>query len=285
MLRKLRNYASFIKIEHTLFSLPLLYSGAFLAADGVPSWKVLLLVLTAGTGARTAAFGLNRIIDRELDKRNPRTASRELPAGKMSISEARLVTLAGALVYLISAFWLSPFLFYLSPFPLLIFTFYPYLKRFTVLSHFGIGLADALAPLGGYLAGFTDLDSTPPVLTIHSALLATFMFFWVSGFDILYAQLDVDFDRKEGLFSLPARWGQQPALLVSRILHFCAFLALFLLYLQLRKNFVGFILLAFIGVLLAIEQWNARNVELAFFQINAVLGFIVFLFIFALVFP
>ncbi|MGH8104274.1 MAG: UbiA family prenyltransferase, partial [bacterium] len=140
-MNKLKTYASFVKFEHTLFSLPLILGGAWLAAGGAPPLKIILLTILAGTGARTAAFGLNRMIDREIDGRNPRTANRELPAGRMRVTEAWLVTLTGIAVYIVCAALICPFVLQWSWLPLVIFAVYPYLKRFTVAAHWGIGLA------------------------------------------------------------------------------------------------------------------------------------------------
>ena len=156
-----RKFLSFVKIEHTLFSLPLIYSGVFLAArDATPSAKVLILVLTAATGARTVAFSLNRIIDRHIDARNPRTATRDLPAGRMTLTEALGVLFAGLALYFGSAYLLSNFCFLMSPIPLAIFMIYPTMKRYTPVAHFGVGMGLAMGPLGGWFAvspSFQDL--------------------------------------------------------------------------------------------------------------------------------
>src|ERR1041384_8731593 len=139
MFDRLGTYGRFIKVEHTLFSLPLLFSGAILAAGKLPSWKLSFLIILAGFGARTAAFALNRLIDRQIDAKNPRTSSRELPAGKMKIVEAWMVGLAGGVIYVLAAWKIAPICFYLSPLPLIAFVVYPYLKRFTPFAHFGVG--------------------------------------------------------------------------------------------------------------------------------------------------
>jgi len=255
-------------MEHTLFSLPLLFSGAMLATGRLPSWRLSFLILAAGFGARTAAFAFNRVIDRHIDRANPRTALRELPAGKMTLLEAWGVGLAGTAIYAWAARSIAPICFYLSPVPLAVFLIYPYLKRFTLLAHFGVGAADALAPLGGWLAAHPSLTRVGPALW-----LGAFTFFWVSGFDVIYATLDEDFDRAGGLQSLPSRFGKAKALRVSALLHVLAFLSLCMLYATVLRTPVALVTLAAIGGLLFLEQRSSADVDLAFFKINAVLGF------------
>jgi 4-hydroxybenzoate polyprenyltransferase len=266
-----KKYFSFVKIEHTLFSLPLVYAGVFLASRGAfPGWGLLVLVLLAATGARTVAFALNRIIDRQIDGRNPRTASRDLPSGRMSLVEALGVLLAGLAVYFGSAYFLSFFCFVMSPIPLVVFLVYPTMKRFTPLAHFGVGLGLAMGPLGGWFAvspSFSDL--------MCPALLSLFTMLWVAGFDIIYATLDEAFDRKEALFSFPARFGNERALQYSAYLHGAAFVVLAMLFLHAALSAYALPLLLLTGILLYVEQKKAEDVELAFFRINAVAGFAV----------
>ncbi len=262
----LKKYLNFVRVEHTLFSLPLIYSGVFLAARTIPSLRLLSLVFVAGVGARIAALTLNRLIDREIDRRNPRTVNRELPAGRMTIPEALMVLLLGLALYFSAAAAISLFTFLLSPIPLIIFVSYPYMKRFTRLVHFGVGL-----PLGGWLAVKQSFDDLLP-----GALLATFTLLWVAGFDIIYATLDEDFDRKENLHSLVAQLGRQRALAVSAWLHGLAFAVLVVLYFLHIKALVAGPLLLITGWLLYLEQRRADKVEIAFFRINAILGFVVF---------
>jgi len=268
----LRKFFSFVKIEHTLFSLPLIYSGVLLGSGGsIPSWDILLLVLAAATGARTAAFALNRIIDRRIDGMNPRTAGRELPSGKMSLTEAAGVTMAGLMLYFGSAYLISEFCLLLSPIPLMVFVLYPTMKRYTPLAHFGVGLGLAMGPLGGWFAVSPSFDN----LLIPS-LLSLFTLFWVAGFDIIYATLDEEFDRRESLFSFPSRFGRQRALVYSGYLHAVAFAFLVALFFLSPLSLLALPLLATTGFLLYLEQRKAEDVELAFFRINAVAGFCVF---------
>lgn len=267
----MKKYFSFVKIEHTLFSLPLVYAGVFLASRGAfPGWKPMVLVLVAATGARTVAFALNRIIDRQIDARNPRTAARDLPSGRMSLVEALGVLIAGLAVYFASAYFLSFFCFVMSPIPLAVFIVYPTMKRFTPLAHFGVGMGLAMGPLGGWFAVSPSFDAI-----VTPALLSLFTFFWVAGFDIIYATLDEAFDKKESLFSFPSRFGKERALRYSGYLHVAAFAVLTALYLQAGLSRWSLPLLLATGGLLYMEQKKAEDVELAFFKINAVAGFAV----------
>jgi len=266
-----QRYFSFVKIEHTLFSLPLIYSGVLLAAgDAFPPWSTLILVLTAATGARTAAFALNRIIDRKLDARNPRTASRDLPSGRITLWEASWVLVAGLALYFGSAWLLSSFCFMLSPIPLIVFVVYPTMKRYTPLAHFGVGLGLAMGPLGGWFAMSPSLENL-----FAPAVLSLFTLFWVAGFDIIYATLDEEFDKKESLYSFPSRFGRERALRYSAILHAVAFALLVLLFFHSLRSLLALPLLLLTGYLLYVEQKKSDNVELAFFRINAVAGFVV----------
>lgn len=267
---QVKKFLNFIKIEHTLFSLPLIYSGAFLAAKEPPTLRLLVLILTAATGARTAALALNRIIDREIDKRNPRTAVRELPSGRMNVVEAMVILAAGIALYLGSAALISPFCLALSPLPLVVFIVYPYMKRFTVLAHFGVGIGLAMAPLGGWFAVQQSADNIIPGL-----LLSFFTLFWVTGFDIIYSTLDELFDREEQLYSFTSRYGKITSLKISGFLHVLAFGILAILFAAYIKAIAALPFLVLSGFLLYLEQKKANDVELAFFRINAVLGFVI----------
>jgi 4-hydroxybenzoate polyprenyltransferase len=265
-----RTLLDFVKFEHTLFSLPLLLAGAFLAAGGPPDAMVIVWVLLAGTGARTLAMALNRILDRELDARNPRTAGRELPAGKMTIGQAWGVAAAGLVLFYVAVWQLPPLCLAMSPIPLAIFVLYPLLKRFTPLAHFGVGAALAFGPIGAWVA---VTNSFLPLGSVH--LLALFTFLWVAGFDIIYATLDEASDRREGVHSLPAALGRSGALRVAAIVHVAAWIVLATLTLHHLSTPPAWILLAGIGGLLLVEHRQVQRVDLAFFKINAALGFVV----------
>lgn len=267
----MKKFFNFVKIEHTLFTLPLIYSGLLLGSAGFPSIKLLFLVLAAAVGARTTAFALNRIIDRDIDKRNPRTAMRELPSGRMVLTEALGVLAAGGILYFGAAALISSFCLALSPIPLVIFAGYPFMKRFTVLAHFGVGLGMSMAPLGGWFAASPSFATMLP-----PALLCLFTIFWGAGFDIIYATLDEEFDRQENLYSFVSKFGKNRALAYSAIFHLIGFACLVSLFLTTIRTLYALPFLILTGVLLWIEQRQAANIELAFFRINAALGFLVF---------
>lgn len=278
-LERLRTYASFVRFEHTLFSLPLILAGVF-SGPGAPlpiaRWG---LIAVAAIGARTAAMALNRLIDRRLDALNPRTKRRELPDGRMRLAEAWLLLAASSAVYLFACAALGPWFLKVAAVPLVVFTVYPYLKRFTPLCHFGVGAALALAPLAGYAAAHPDLSRPGPALW-----LSAFAVSWVSGFDIIYATLDEDFDRLQRLRSMVTWLGREQALVMAGVLHLAAFLCLAFAAgatLMGAPHIAGWALPAVVaaltvtGVLLYLEQRWAEDVDLAFFKVNVLVGFAV----------
>jgi 4-hydroxybenzoate polyprenyltransferase len=284
----MKKYFSFVKIEHTVFSLPVIYAGMMLAAlanvrsgirlpDTTELVRIALLVLLAATGARTVGFALNRIIDRKIDAKNPRTSMRDLPSGKMNLNQAYIVLAGGLIAYMIAAYSINWLCLALSPIPLLVFLLYPYMKRFTRFAHFGVGLSLGLGPLGGYFALRPVIDE----YIIPVALLTVFTWLWVSGFDIIYATSDEEFDKREGLFSFPSVYGKKKALRYSLVTHGVAYLFLISLYLTaFPGSIIGIVLLVVAGILLVLENKKADDVELAFFHINTVVGFVIFFFVF-----
>lgn len=222
MIKKILN---FTKIEHTAFSLPLIFTGAWMGGQGQwPRLSVLALIILAAIGARIFGMSFNRIFDRHIDALNPRTAGRELPSGQMDLLTAFTVALAALALYLGACIALGRWCVYLSPLPLIPLLGYSLLKRFTVLCHFGIGLCLSLAPLGAYVAA-----AGHPVFTMEVVLFAAFVFFWLSGADIIYATLDIESDRVNGIFSIPARLGSTGAQWVSATVHAVALICLLLL--------------------------------------------------------
>jgi len=216
----------FTRVEHTLFSLPLLFAGAWLGAGGVfPPWRMLGLIALAGVGARVFGMSMNRIFDRDLDALNKRTAGRELPSGRMSLTRAYSVAGAGLALYLLACAGLGRICLYLSPVPIVPLTVYSLLKRFTNLCHFGIGLCLALAPLGAFVAASGGLSFGPEI-----ALLGLFAFCWISGFDIIYALQDIESDRETGVHSLPASLGSSKAQVVAAGAHVAAAAAIVALW-------------------------------------------------------
>ncbi len=274
-LERLKSYGRFLKMEHTLFSLPILFSGSLLAQGGWPDWRTSLLVILAGAGGRTLALALNRLIDVRIDAKNPRTATRELVTGALSIFDALLVALLGLCVYLWAAGAINRFCLIWSWVPVLLFVVYPMLKRFTWLCHFGLGITWAMAPLAGWFAIRPGFEGSWPVW-----ILALFSFFWTSGFDIIYATMDERFDREAGLFSLPAHFGRHGALRIAALCHFLCFLSLIgLFFTTLSGTNAAFLCLS-AGVLLLLEHMIVDHVDLAFFKINVLTGFVVFAMVF-----
>jgi 4-hydroxybenzoate polyprenyltransferase len=201
-----------IKFEHTLFALPFAFLGMMLAAEGWPSWGTVGWIVVAMIGARSAAMGFNRLVDRRIDAANPRTASRALPAGLVSPTAVTLFVIASSALLVLAAWRLNPLALALSPVALAILFLYSYTKRFTWAAHLVLGLSLAGAPLGAWIAVRGDVTATPLVL-------AACVLLWVAGFDILYALQDEEFDRKSGLFSIPARFGVIRSLWISAGLH------------------------------------------------------------------
>ena len=278
-IERLRTYASFVRFEHTLFSLPLILAGVFSAPGSAMSPGRWLVVGVAAVAARTAALSLNRLIDRRLDALNPRTQGRELPAGRMRTGEAWGLLIASATAYLFACAWLGPWYLGVSPIPLAVFAAYPYFKRFTPFCHFGVGAALALAPLAGYAAAHPELRDLEPALW-----LAAFALCWVSGFDIIYATLDEAFDRQHRVRSMVTHLGRPRALRLSAGLHMMAFLCLVgaIRAMLMREGplaawgwpAAGAATVA-AGVLLYLEQKWASDVDLAFFKVNIYVGFAV----------
>lgn len=214
----LQNILNFTKIEHTAFSLPLIFTGAWMGAGNrFPSITVMVLIVAAAVGARIFGMAMNRVFDRHIDRLNPRTAGRELPAGKMTLGLAMAIAVAGGATYLLACWVLGGWCLILSPIPLVPLLGYSLLKRFTPLCHFGIGLCLALAPLGAYVAA-----AGHPGFSVTVILFSGFVFCWLSGADIIYALMDIDSDRENNIHSLPARMGAGGALWVAAGVHLMA---------------------------------------------------------------
>jgi 4-hydroxybenzoate polyprenyltransferase len=207
-----RRFASLVKIEHTVFALPFAYVGAFLAVDGVPRARDLVWITIAMVGARSLAMALNRLIDAQIDARNPRTAGRELPAGRLTGMQVSAFCLASLAVFLVAVWQLDPLVRWLWPIPVAAFVVYPYLKRLTWASHLWLGAVDGLAPVGAWVAIRGDLPWE--AWTIGAAVAA-----WIAGFDLFYSLYDLDVDRQQGLHSWATRWGVTGVFRGARALH------------------------------------------------------------------
>ena len=273
--QKLKTTLEMIKFEHTIFALPFALIGALLASNGLPSaWQILWIVL-AMVGARSAAMTFNRIVDSRYDSLNPRTEKRALPAGTLSMSFAVAFTIVMAVLFVFSAAQLNTICFYLSFPTLAILLFYSYTKRFTALSHLFLGLAIGLAPLAAWLAVRGEF-AWPPVL------LSGAVMFWIAGFDIIYAMQDLEFDKRQGLFSLPSQIGGARALFLSSAFHVATIV---LLLATARWMGLGAIAYAGIAVVGGILFWEHRivkpndlsRVNVAFFSLNGYVSILLLL--------
>ena len=262
-----------IKIEHTLFALPFAFLGALLAARGLPTLPQILWITLAMVGARSTAMAFNRIADKGYDARNPRTKMRAIPAGALSVSFVLAFTIVAAALFLFAAAMLNRLTLMLSPVALASIVLYSYTKRWTLLSHLVLGWCLAIAPTGAWVAVRGTIDSSVPLL------LSLVVMLWTAGFDVLYACQDHDFDRREGLYSIPARFGIAGSLRISRGLHAGAFAALFALYFIANLGMLAAVGVVATGALLVYQHTLVRADDLsrlnaAFFTTNAFVSII-----------
>ena len=272
-------YINFVKLPHTIFALPFALLGVIVASYTQPvTWRAAILVIIAFTAARFVAMGFNRIADRRIDARNPRTQGRELPTGRLTISQAWAAVLGAMVVFLWAAWALNPLCAALAPIALLWIAVYSYTKRFTDWTHLWLGGSLAIAPVGGYIA-ITGTWSEPWWLLV---LIAIAVACWVAGFDIFYALQDEAFDRAEQLRSVVVRLGQGWAIIVAKLLHGAALAALILF-----GKGAGLGMAYFVGVAIAVIVigWEHRQVKpgdlsrlnAAFFTANGIVSIVVFL--------
>ncbi len=214
MIRKIGIILDMIKFEHTIFAMPFALISMLVAANGLPSMSTFVWILLAMAGARSAAMTFNRIADAKIDAANPRTASRAIPAGLVSLSAAWIFVVVSAGLLVFAAYMLNPLAFALSPVALAVVMTYSYSKRFTSLSHLWLGLSLGIAPVGAWIAVTGKIG-------LASMALSAAVILWTAGFDIIYSLQDLDIDRKARLFSLPSRLGPAKALAVSRLFHAC----------------------------------------------------------------
>jgi 4-hydroxybenzoate polyprenyltransferase len=265
-----------IKIEHTLFALPFAFLGAVLAANGLPTLKQAIWIIVAMVGARSTAMAFNRLADKEFDARNPRTSMRALPAGLLSVSFVWAFTILSATLFLLAAAMLNKLTLILSPVALASVLLYSLTKRWTQFSHIVLGWCLSIAPTGAWIAVRGELASPIPLLLSLVVLL------WTAGFDVLYACQDYDFDRREGLHSIPARFGIARALWISRGLHTGAFVALVVLYIISGLGPVALIGIVATAALLLYQHRLVKADDLsrlnaAFFTTNAFVSVILLL--------
>ena len=271
-MRKLKIILEMIKFEHTVFALPFAIMSAFIAAEGLPPLTKLGWILVAMIGARSCAMAFNRLADAEIDSQNPRTATRAIPAGLITKGAVWIFTLVSAGLLVCAAWRLNPLAFALSPVALAVIMGYSFTKRFTALSHLWLGLALSISPVGAWIAIKGQFDWTPIILCCVVLL-------WTAGFDIIYACQDVNFDRKHGLHSIPARLGIRWALWVSSALHVIAVLLLFGIPLLTELGLfyyigVGIVVLIFTYEHAIVKPDDLSRVNLAFFTLNGMISLV-----------
>jgi len=274
VLKKIKILLDMIKFEHTIFALPFAYLGAFLAARGFPSLRQCWWILIAMVGARTCAMGFNRIVDIPFDAKNPRTKNRALPSGKVKPKEAWAMVIIAAIVYFWAAYELNSLAFKLSPIVLATVMFYSYTKRFTPLCHLFLGLAIGIAPTAGWIAVKGSVSYLPIILSIG-------VMFWVGGFDILYACLDEEFDKKIGLHSIPAKFGRKKAFWISGLFHAIAFASFVAIGILAHLNWIYYLGVVITFILLVMQRIivtpsDISRMNMAFFTLNGAISIILF---------
>lgn len=272
--RKIVILLEMIQFKLTIFAMPFAFTGAFLAAKGIPKIHVLFWVILAMIGARTCAMGFNRIVDCRFDKDNDRTSKRALPAGTVRLWEAWLMVILAGILFFVACYQLNDLTLRLAPFALALTLLYSLTKRFTSLCHLVLGLALAFSPLGGWVAVQGTITHFPFVLSIG-------VLFWVAGFDTIYGCLDADFDRKSGLHSLPSKMGKKIAFRLAGFFHFLAFVFFTLTGYQEGLNvfyYLGIILTA--GALLyqhrLVKPEDLSRIHASFFSMNGLISITLF---------
>ena len=273
LLNRIHLYGSLIRFSHTVFAMPFAFASLALAWPSHPvTTRIFLWVVVAMVGARSAAMGFNRLVDRKFDALNPRTEIWELPRGTVKVWEAALLTAVASLVFIYAAYQLNPVCFALSPVALAIVFFYSLTKRFTWASHIFLGIALSLAPVGAWLA-----VAEPPIVLDELAtplFLGLAVVFWLAGFDVIYSLQDREFDRKHGLYSIPVRFGVAGALRLSSFFHFCAVIALALVGGTAEMGIVYWLGFAAVSAILFWEHRivtpnDLSRINKAFFDFNA----------------
>jgi 4-hydroxybenzoate polyprenyltransferase len=274
-MNRLKVYLSFVRFSHSVFALPFALAGALLAARHQPvGWTTVAWILVAMVAARSAAMGFNRLADARLDALNPRTANREIPRGAMSAREAAVFVSASSILFIVAAWRLNPICFGLSPIALAIVFWYSLAKRFTTWTQLFLGLAMAVAPVGGWLAVGGRGGWEPWLLALAIGA-------WVGGFDVLYACMDIDFDRAQGLRSIPVRFGVPAALTISRVMHVLTIGCLVALAWVTPLPTFYFVGVGVVALLLVYEQSLVRADDLSqvkrAFDLNGYVGILYFL--------
>lgn len=276
MFEKIALYLKMIKFSHSIFALPFAFTAALMAASGIPSVKQILWIVIAMVSARSGAMGLNRIIDRKIDAKNPRTANREIPSGKINVGSAVFFTVISLTFFVFSAYMLNPLCLKLSPLAIAVLFLYSYTKRFTWLSHIVLGIAISAAPVGAWIAVRGTFNAE--ILPIAFAVV-----FWLAGFDVLYALQDIEFDRSHGLHSIPERFGIKDALLFSRVFHLITWGLLAFTGIIFNLGIFYWLGMAAAGGLFIYEHSLVKandlsRLDMAFFNMNGYISITVFVF-------
>ena len=277
--RKAVLFSESIRIEQTVFALPFAYLTLFLAEGGVPGAANFVWITLAMAGARTFGMAANRLIDAEIDARNPRTSGRAMPRGQLTRGEMAVFMAASFGAFLVAVYQLESWVGYLWPIAIAVLTLYPYLKRITWLCHFGLSLVYGMVPAGVWLAVTNELTWGP-------VLLGTGAGAWVAGFDVIYATQDIDHDRRDGLFALPARFGLATSLTAAKVFHLCAVAAIAGAGLFLDAGALYFAGVAAFLLLVVYEHrlvspHDLSRVNVAFFNMNGMISVVFFLFVLA----
>jgi len=272
----IKKFIDLVRFEQTIFALPFAYLGVIVATGKIPSFSVWLWVTLAMFGARTAGMSLNRIIDREIDTKNPRTRDRLLPSGKITGSSVWLITFISLSLLVFSSWMLNPLCFKLSPLAVALLWFYSYCKRFTWATHLILGLVESAAPIGGWLAVTGTWSITP-------FFLGAAIIFWMTGLDIIYACQDYEFDRKEHLYSIPAAFGLNNALFISSLSHILTVFFLLLFGIMAKTGIIYYGGLAVTSLLFIYEHSlvnpkDLTHVDRAFFTVNGWISFVILIF-------
>jgi len=274
--KKIKTYGSLVMFSHTIFSLSFAFVSMLMAANGMPDFRVFFWIAVAFLGARTGANAINRLIDKDIDVKNPRTANRHMPKGIVKKYEVILITVVSFLFLGIAAYMLNSLCFKLLPVAIVLFLVYSYTKRFTWACHIVLGVISGGAPVGAWIAVTGSFAWTPFILGAANAL-------WVSGFDIIYGSQDVDFDRKEGLYSIPSVFGVKTALLIARLAHIGAVMILFFIYFIANMSWLYLIGLGVVVWLLykehaMVSPTNLKDVNIASYSINQLVSIVFLIF-------
>ncbi|SKC41651.1 UbiA-like polyprenyltransferase [Maledivibacter halophilus] len=270
VLDRIRRYGELVMFSHTLFSLPFTLIGMIWAADGFPSLNTFFWILIALIGARNGANALNRLVDKDIDKKNPRTANRHMPQGIVKDLEVWGIVIFCFSIFVLAAYKLNPLCLKLTPIALFLFIIYSYTKRFTWACHIVLGTACAGAPVGAWLA-VTGEFALPPFI------LGSVVALWVAGFDIIYGTQDINFDRQNGLHSIPAKFGLDGGLFIARVFHFFMILLLIVLYFVMNMGFFYLTGIFISAVLLTLEHYiispsNEKKMKIASYNINQIIS-------------